>query len=303
MKKSLIALAVAGALTAPMVAQADATLYGSVRLKVVSADDKTLDVADNSSRVGIKGSTELFSGAKGIFQGEWKVGNNDDAGFGDGRLWYAGATGDFGTATIGQQWTPHYNWTGGATDIGDNGATGGTQKYFRLGNTVAYITPNMSGFQAAAVAVLDGGDDSDPTQEDVAGYNVAATYSMGGLGFGLSTVQLEEATGAAVDSTSAVAVSYSADALYVAARYETNDSVDGSADSDTYEVVGSYAMGNTKLIGQYLDFDNEGSLTALEVQQKLGKKARVFAAYTLADSDAETAGKADTLEVGYRVDF
>ena len=39
MKKSLIALAVAGALTAPVIAQADATLYGSLRAKVVSADE------------------------------------------------------------------------------------------------------------------------------------------------------------------------------------------------------------------------------------------------------------------------
>ena len=38
MKKSLIALAVAGAMTAPMIAQADATLYGSFRIGL----DKTV---------------------------------------------------------------------------------------------------------------------------------------------------------------------------------------------------------------------------------------------------------------------
>ncbi|MGY8869897.1 MAG: hypothetical protein ACKVJE_05605, partial [Pseudomonadales bacterium] len=74
MKKSLIALAVAGALTAPMVAQADATLYGSLRLKVVAEENKDLDVADNASRIGIKGSVDTnIDGVKAIYRGEWKV--------------------------------------------------------------------------------------------------------------------------------------------------------------------------------------------------------------------------------------
>ncbi len=38
MKKSIIALAVAGAMTAPMVAQADATLFGQIRYDITKED-------------------------------------------------------------------------------------------------------------------------------------------------------------------------------------------------------------------------------------------------------------------------
>ena len=39
MKKSIIALAVAGAMTAPMVAQADATLFGEIRYDITKEKD------------------------------------------------------------------------------------------------------------------------------------------------------------------------------------------------------------------------------------------------------------------------
>ncbi len=119
MKKSLIALAVAGALTAPMVAQADATLYGSLRIKLVDNDATNLDVQDNASRIGIRGSSDLFSGAKAIFQFEQAVSTETGA-FSGGRLANLGMTGDFGTALFGRIWTPYYNWTGAQTDVSDS---------------------------------------------------------------------------------------------------------------------------------------------------------------------------------------
>ena len=73
MKKSLIALAVAGAMAAPMAAQADATLYGSLRIKVMDNDNVSTGVVDNFSRIGIKGSSDLFSGAKAIYQFEQAI--------------------------------------------------------------------------------------------------------------------------------------------------------------------------------------------------------------------------------------
>lgn len=289
MKKSIIALAVAGALVAPL-AQADATLYGSLRLKVQSLDGANeLNVADNASRIGIKGSTELFSGAKGIFQ--WEQSTSTETGLAGARLASVGFTGDFGTLNAGRQWSPFATWTIFPTDIVDNGASGASgyaAGLHRLSNTVAYVSPNLSGFQVAAVIIADG----DVTNgEDLDAYNLAAKYSAGGLTVAASHVGLEP-SGLDVNS---VAASYSMDAVYVAARFQQDER--NGANEDSYELAGSYTMGNTKLLANFVDDDNTADeVWSVEVQQKLGKQARMFAAYS-------DQGASDGVEVGYRVDF
>jgi len=92
--------------------------------------------------------------------------------------------------------------------------------------------------------------------------------------------------------------SYTMDAVYVAARYENDDR--NNADDDAYELAGSYTMGNTKLLANFVDDDrNKDDLWSLEVQQKLGKQARVFAAYV----DRHENDGGDGFMAGYRVDF
>lgn len=292
MKKSLIALAVAGALTAPMVAQADATLYGSLRLMVVAEDSKDLDVADNASRIGIKGSVDTnIDGVKAIYRGEWKVNGAgaDEANFGAGRLAYVGLTGGFGTAAIGQQWTPEYSFVTGSVDILDGKSTALTVDVFRASNVISYVTPNMGGFQGALAVVADG---STTNGEDADSYHLAAKYGMAGFTGGISYISNE-----AVDDANrtAVSVSYAADALYVAALFQDKEALD----DNQYELAGSYAFGNTKLLA---NFAKEGDAKGygIEVQQTLGKQARVFANYL---EENEDAGDGDTFSAGMRVDF
>ena len=252
MKKSIIALAVAGALVAPL-AQADATLYGSLRLKVQSFDgDNELNVTDNSSRIGIKGSTELFSGAKGIFQFEQAVSTEDGA-FTNGRLASVGITGDFGTVNAGRQWSPFATWTLFPTDILDNATSGSSgyaagseagTSFHRLPNTIAYVSPNLSGFQAAAVIIAK----NDGNDEELDAYNLAAKYSVAGFTVAASTIGVE-----AVDKdVNSLAVSYEVDALYVGARYQ-EDELAADGEEDSYELAGSYTMGNTKVLANFID--------------------------------------------------
>jgi len=294
MKKSIIALAVAGALTAPMVAQADATLYGSLRLKVVDVDGKTLNVADNASRIGIKGSVDTdMDGVKAIYRGEFKVNGSggNEANFGEGRLAYVGLTGGFGTAAIGQQWSPEYNFATGVVDILDGTSSGTTVPTFRQSNMLSYVTPAMGGFQAALSAVAN--DNGVADTEDADSYTAAAKYSVAGFTAGAAFTGNETVNNA--DKT-AVSVTYAADALYLAALYQDNET---TADN-TYELAGSYALGNTKLLASYADQGSDAKAYGIEVQQTLGKQARLFANYK--DENKE-AGDADTLSAGLRVDF
>lgn len=292
MKKSLIALAVAGALTAPMVAQADATLYGSLRVKVENVKDQELNVADNSSRIGIKGSVDTnIEGVKAIYHGEWKVNTADGADFGAGRLAYVGLTGGFGTAAIGQQWTPYYSFVTGATDILDGNSTAPTQDVFRSGNMIAYISPVLGGFQFAGGVIAD----DDASGEDVDLYNVAAKYSV--AGFTVAASHLANETANDADKTAA-SVAYENGPIYVAALYQNKEQA--ASDLDQWELVGSYSFGDTKLLANYADMDNSAKGYGLEVQHKLGKQARVFANYY---DENDEAGDDDAVSVGMRVDF
>ncbi|MBN0987221.1 porin [Amphritea pacifica] len=298
MKKSIIALAVAGALTAPMVAQADATLYGSLRIKaqkLEGASNDNLNVTDNSSRIGIKGSSELFSGATAFFQFEQAV-STDTGAWAGGRLGNLGVKGDFGTAIFGRIWTPYYSFTGAQTDILDN-ATSASSAYVvgahRASDVIAYVSPDMGGLTlAAAILPSDFGPADDETA-DVR--HVAGTYAAAGFTAGLSYLDIP----AADLEIKSAALSYTMGDFYVATRYENRDAGAG-ADSDAYEVAGSYTMGNTTLLANYIDDDvNVDNTVSVEVQQKLGKQARAFAAII----DADIADGGDGFEVGYRVDF
>jgi len=323
MKKSLIALAVAGAMTAPVVAQADATLYGSFRAALHSADDADLDLRDESTRIGIKGDVDLgLNDTKGLFHWEANVDTTDnDGNIFAPRLAYLGATGSWGTALVGRQYHPHYLLINLPTSPFDSATSDagewnqlGNNVHKRVDNTVAYHSPVMGGFQVIGGAVIagDGSDDNDAADSDVDGYNVAAKYAAGGLYVAASYGDVQEdVAGTANDiETYGVAASYQLGDLGLAAKYE-NQEVNNAYDANAWEVAATYQIGATQLQARYSDFEEdesnaEGNQWAVGVQHKLGKKGRVWVNYFDFDSDAEDLNPTkyiDRLAIGYRVDF
>ena len=128
--KTALALAVAGiTAAAPIAAQADGSVYASVRIGVWSGDISG-DGVDNtelrsfSSRFGVKGETDLGNGMTGFGKYEWDVDfnrdsragrtNEDDIGI---RQRIVGVKGDFGKITLGQTYHTFYNYVVGPTDI------------------------------------------------------------------------------------------------------------------------------------------------------------------------------------------
>jgi predicted porin len=320
MKKSLIALAVAGALATPVIAQADATLYGSFRVKVEDVDNQALDLGDDSSRMGIKGDVDLgLEGTKGLFHWEAQVYGVDDADQGTtmgNRLMYVGATGDWGTALAGKQYHPHYLWvTAQGTSAVFNSADGATAEWNILGSdlhkrqnsTLAYISPVMSGFQVAAGAVV-GANVADST-DDVDAYNIAAKYSANDLYLAASFGKGQNDSFAATKDidTWGLAATYTIDALKLIATYEDREQ-DGF-EADAMNLAAIYNLGDGLSVkGRYAEKDIDGAddeqtnWTA-EVEQRLGQ-GRVYASYWAFDSEAEdVGGEADRIIVGYRVDF
>ena len=109
MKKSLIALAVAGTIAAPaaFAATANVDIYGIMNIAIqdTDANNVDLDVVDNVSRIGFKGSEDLGGGLKAIWQIEQGLNAStaDQTAFGGKGLrnTFVGLSGGFGTALIG----------------------------------------------------------------------------------------------------------------------------------------------------------------------------------------------------------
>ena len=113
MKKGLLAVAVAGALTMGA-AQAETSIYGSIRYdynnikqEIGNEGDakRVSDLQDQGSRIGIKGSEDLGNGLALVFKAEFGFNGMEGGKNGDGfknRLAMIGLAGDFGTFAVGR---------------------------------------------------------------------------------------------------------------------------------------------------------------------------------------------------------
>lgn len=224
MKKSILALAVAAALTAPLAAQADTILYGSARVSVDYIDEDSTDpfdnsngvwdVTNNSSRLGVLGSEDLGGGLSAIYQYEFGVDVTDGGNLESNRPKYVGLKGGFGQISLGTQETPYYH-VAGIIDIfntdrslGSTAFLGGSfngfklnpgndrdladGSLFRLENSLYYTTPDFNGFSAEAMLVMNGAsNDSQGYSDSVDLWNLTAKYSNGPFFAGISYLQLD----------------------------------------------------------------------------------------------------------------
>ena len=135
MKKKLLALALAGLLTAPSVVLAQATWYGSFRAGI-DANKGNTTLNSFGSRWGVKGSNEISDGLSAVYRYEEALDlRNATLGAGN-RLSYVGLSGGFGTLTMGRVWGAEYNSTGAILDnsyfIGDYYGS------YRVGPAISY---------------------------------------------------------------------------------------------------------------------------------------------------------------------
>jgi predicted porin len=158
MKKTVIAIAVVAAL-APAAAMADnanITFYGRVHLSVdsvsgVAANKNNLNVNDNSSRFGLKGSDDLGNGMKGLYQLESGASASAGSTFSGIRDSYLGLSGGFGTVLVGRLPGANqfvYDSNLFADQLGDAANFTNAGVPGRLNKAIAYATPDMGGLSA-----------------------------------------------------------------------------------------------------------------------------------------------------------
>lgn len=231
-------LALAGA------AHAQVTIYGLADVgfaKTTTEDaakkDASLKFGGNSTtRVGLKGSTDLGSGIKGNFQLEssaididGKLGGGNDVLF--GRQAWVGASGAFGEIragrqdSVGFQTMIGFDLNGASNTASASGAAGidGGLLFSALGTrSVQYIAPTMGGFkihagyQSADTSLLK----TDVGGEASAGLGL--TFTSGNLALA-TTMTTKNKTGG--NDVSAMAASYDFGVIKAAVNYSsTKDS-------------------------------------------------------------------------------
>jgi predicted porin len=286
MKKSLIALAVAGAFTAPAFAATEnVDVYGKLHASVSAFDDQPVgtndvQISSNASRFGIKGAEDLGGGLSGIWQIESGVNLDEQNGTLSNRNSFVGLKGGFGTVLLGNHDTP-LKLVGRAVDLfgdtmGDSRNVNGVGSDTRAKNVLAYITPNMGGFGIAAaystdldlpVAGVAGGAAGD--KEDVGLYNLNATYNNGpifvGLGYGDGDGHEALGLGAQVR----VAAGLTFGPAKIVAQYDTleDDShVQGQAgDFESFMVGAGFTFGNVVLKANYVEGTYDGDINAVRL--------------------------------------
>lgn len=289
MKKKLIALAVAGALVAPMPAHAEApTVYGKVHLSYGNLDDGVAG-ADNwqlrshASRVGVKGAHDLGNGLQAIYKFEWEVdyeSDNDpvaETGF-QRRNMYGGLKGSWGELRFGRHDTPLKMAQGKFDLFGDTDAdlknAGDEDGENRFDNVLAYL--GKTGNIKYAIAVIPGEGDGVTAGDGPA------------------------------DSISA-SIAYESGPLYVALAQDSYDDTGAAAGTSNSltRLVGTYKMGNMQLgllwqsgvEGVSPETDEEDWL-GVSFSTKVGEKNKLKAQYIMVEDNQASKVESTLMAVG-----
>ena len=333
MKKSIIAMAVAGALAVPAIASADATLYGRLSVGVVKDTSTKANIGENGelpNLFGVRGSSDVgMDGTVGIYNFEYGVGDTQNSNP-TLRTANVGLTGDWGTVLGGSMSALHDGWARDVaspmnSQVADYVTIGQGFSPARVDRTVAYVSPSFSGFQfGTAIAASSAASD-----KSVDWYHAAARYTYEGLYIGLSHLhyasdvfknELNGPLTAPMSSdeydadrsipakaATALGVSYDFGVASIAAGYShINLQDDGNYKpwnlGATYNVTEA-----TTLAVTYANHRDVGKAWAAEVQHDLSNMAHVWVGYGRANSDLrdeESIGLAkNRVTAGMQINF
>lgn len=344
MKKTLLATAIAGALGASAAAQAavvydqDGTkldIYGRIAVGIegggpqetrVNEDTGVEEVEDNGpevinvfSRLRFTASHQINSDLRGFarvefrFAGDERTGpsiNGQDA-FSEVRHSYLGLeSASFGTVQLGNYDGYYGTYVAGPFDVylvnGLNLTGPGTQD---RGDSIGYVTPDLSGFKAFITAKHYSERDEIPSEIEANGDSEIVTqggamYEAGPLRLALGYIDDEEGraggTGEMIyGATAAYALT---DAFSARLGYETQDEADDNTGG--YNTVGlgmTYSMGQWAFNADVYNVDNDNSddrtAWATGAYYKVSNNFDVFAELYQGDQPDITISTGDGVDV------
>lgn len=304
MNKQVLVVAVAAALAVPAVAMADASIYGRAHVSFDYLDNDTagpnsysaMNVSNNSSRVGVRGSQQLSGDLKGFFQVESNfeaAGDSTNGRLGT-RNTFVGLEGGFGTIRAGYS-DSITKLVGRSVDlfgdqVGDSRNMTNSLGEQRLRNALLYNTPKLgpvtvhleySTNDNTNATAADGNDDQ--------AYSIGAVYQDGPLYVGLAYEQRDFTNGTDTKATRLGAY-YDWDAFRFTGFYQAGETA-ANVDRNTFGLGLRYRMGDWAFQGQYYWTDNEGtntdaSMLALGVSYRLSRQTSMYLNYAMTDNDS-----------------
>lgn len=195
MQKKLIALAVAGLMSAPVMAQSNVQIYGVMDVGVAHWSSSDSGLANRTaidsgnqapSRIGFQGTEDLGNGLKAFFKIEQGLNADRDA-TPTNRQIYVGLQGGFGAVRLGRDFNPARQLITGLDPFGAVGV-GSVQNVYslttRYDNAIMYKSPNFGGFMLEAAYSNDiSGNEINNDNKDK-GWSIVPKYKNGPLSIG-----------------------------------------------------------------------------------------------------------------------
>lgn len=267
MNKKLLPAVIAMAFAGSAFAESD--VYGKINLSLQNADEgdsSTLELRNNNSRLGFKGTEDVDGGLTVIYQYELGVDPSEGNTTWTKRNSFLGIKGDFGKVRAGFFDTAMKSSQGKVdlfNDLEGDIASIITRNDNRVSNVVSYTTPSASGISATVDYIMSENEDVD------AGVSGSVSYSNDSLYLAVAADSKVEwvDTGTGLDndtSTVRAVAAYTISAFQLGALYESF-SPPGDADSVSgWLVSGKYSVNKWDLKAQYgaSDIVQEGGTSA-----------------------------------------
>lgn len=276
MKKSIIAIAVSSAALASVSVQAaegsTVDVYGNIQYAYTDKDagSNFEDNGYSGSTIGLKGETKINDDLTAFFKYELEADadeKNSDVSVGLDQA-FVGLQGNFGKVQVGSFDTIYNN------AIQDNVAQFENLGFMNAGNTsegdtIAYFSPSMNGFEVQAAAQVKGSNSELATSN--------------------------------TDGTSVMAVvKYSTDLVSVALGYDARENTSTDPKATTGLAVTVMPMTNLSVTGKYETTDDTQDVIGLAARYGYGV-GDVYASYQNVDPDA--AGSSDYNEYAAGVTY
>ena len=293
MNKTLIIAAVSALTVTGAFAQSSVTIYGRINTTAERQDSngvKTSVLANNSSRIGFKGTEDMGGGLKAGFQLESGFSSDTGAAAASffGRQSEVNLSGGFGTLRLGNFTSEAYYATADYISM-HNHDTGSSSDalYAYVGrntNKIAYRLPELAKGMTleAAVSAGEGGGRS-------RSYDLAWNYSIGALQLGAGY----EKNGSAKQF--AFRGLYEMGSIVLGAYVQKDDNGYGAnfGDRTTYRLSGAYNMGASEFhvnygsAGKYDKVANsKATQYTLGYNYNLSKRTKAYTYYTKVNDGA-----------------
>ena len=317
MKKSFIALALAGAAVSAAHAQSAVEIYGVVDMGFVAesgavptATTKATPVSkltsgvQSGTRLGFRGTENLGNNMKALFVLETGVAA-DTGGFNQtntafGRQSFVGLQSDVGTLTLGRQYTPIFN-TLLVADPFAAGMAGAAQNLMptggiRMNNTIKYTSPVVLGGFSTEIA-YGFGETVDSTTK---GHESSAAINYGSGDLKVSLAYNDWSVRTASAATPPVITFPKRKDWFLAANYDfkvakvfagiTDTDIAGIKNND-YLIGAQLPFGKHTFIASYINknvrnrSDADANLFAVGYTYSLSKRTNLYAAWGRIDND------------------